>query len=369
MVITGLIFVLVLGLIIFVHELGHFVAARKSGATVEEFGFGFPPRIVGVKRGGTLYSLNWIPFGGFVKIKGEGTTGHDEPGSFTLLPVWRRAIIVSAGVIMNFVLAYALITVGLTAGLPAALPDEPIAGALVRDERIQLTQIEAGSPAATAGLKLGDGIVTIDGQSFSTVEAVQEYTSVRVGVPMDVTVARSGTTEHIAVTPADLDSSGRGRVGVGLARTGLVSYPWYRALIEGGRATYRLTTQIVTAFSDVVGGFVRGTPGDVQVSGPVGIAVLTGEVTQLGPIYLLQFTALLSINLALINFLPFPALDGGRLLFLFIEQVRRRPVNRRVEAIIHNVGFSVLLLVIVLVTWGDLRRYSEPITSFFKRLL
>ncbi len=357
---TLIIFLAVLSLLVFVHEFGHFIAARRLGVSVEEFGFGFPPRLFGWKRGETTYSVNWIPLGGFVRLKGESGEYVHHHNSFVGRAVWQRMIIVIAGVLMNFLLAAILFTIGFIHGLPH-LAEELPPNARVRDVRVAVGRVLEGSPAAGAHVEPGDVLVAIDGQRFVAAGAVQEYVREHEGVPVQLKLRRGEEDIETVATPTLLPETGRVGLGVGLFVVGTVSYPWYIAPIRGIQMTGLLTVEIVRAFGHVLASLVTAGRLDVDVSGPVGIAVLTGRAAALGFSYLLQFIAILSINLAVINFVPFPALDGGRLLFLIIEKIRGRPVDRRAEAIIHQIGFALLLALVLIVTYRDLARFSDRI--------
>lgn len=361
MITTALTFIVVIGLLIFVHEFGHFFAAKRHGVRVDEFGFGFPPRIFGIKRGETLYSINWIPLGGFVRIKGESGDDAKDKDSFAAKSVGVRAIILTAGVVMNLVLAWALLSFGYMIGLPQVAED--LSGlATVRDQRFQVMQVLPESPATSAGLEAGDAVIAVDGTSVDSVEGFREYTGSHLDVPIALTVERAGELETFEVTPAQLEGLPQPGIGIALVSTGIVSYPVWYAPVQGLYATYGLTSQILSAFAGLVVDLFATRQVDVEFSGPLGIAVITGEVAALGFRHLLQFVALLSINLAVINILPIPALDGGRFAFLLMEWVRRgKPVNRRIEVTAHNIGFSLLILLIVVITYRDFVRYGDAI--------
>lgn len=360
MILTIIIFVLVLSLLVFVHELGHFVMAKRAGVRVDEFGFGFPPRIFGVKRGGTMYSINWIPLGGFVKIKGEEGEHRDEPDSFAAKSGWRRFSILVAGVVMNFVLAALLLTVGFGVGMPQAVDDLP-AGARVRDRAIGIISIVQDSPAALAGFLPGETVVSADGQSFPSVTDFQEYVRAHVGQEIVFIMREDGTTVERRATPEILAQTGKPGVGIGLIETGIVSFPWYRAPVYGAVATYGITREILATVGDIFRNLFVGKPAGVDLTGPVGIAVATGQVARLGFAHLIQFVALLSVNLAVLNVLPLPALDGGRILFLIIEKIRRRPVSRKLETAIHQAGFLLLLALVLVVTYRDIVRFGATL--------
>lgn len=367
MIITILIFIAVLSIIVFVHEMGHFVAARKNGVAVEEFGFGFPPRIFGIKRKDTIYSINWIPVGGFVKIKGEDGSSLKDNDSYASKPVWRRATIISAGVIMNIVLAIILLSVGFGIGLPGIVDDEESHQNL-REAKVQIVDIAENTPALENGLEIGDEILSIDNQEIHSIKNVQDYNNDRIGETVTLMINRYGETQEIKLTLKDLDESGTGKMGVSLVRTAIISYSWYESIWLGFKTTFELFWAIIVAFYSIIAGLFAGEALPADIAGPVGIAVVTGQVAKLGFIYLLQFTAILSINLAIINFFPFPALDGGRFLFLIIEKIRGKTVDRKIENMIHNIGFTILMLVFVLITFRDINKFRDNILSFFKNI-
>lgn len=356
MILTVILFVVILGLLVFVHELGHFLTAKRAGATVLEFGFGFPPRIFGLRRKGTMYSLNWIPVGGFVKIKGEGGEEIGAPDSFTSLAAWKRAVIVLSGVGMNVVLAMLLFSFVFAAGAPTALEGDLPARAIVSDRRIQILGIDAGSPAERANLQVGDTLVAIDGKAVSRVSDVQTYNAAHEDILEVVEIERKKSRIQLTIAPETYGSSDAAIWGVNLAETGIVRYPWYLALWLGVKTAMVMLWNIILAFVALLRDLVVHQRLSGDVAGPIGIAALTGQVASLGIAHLVQFAALLSLNLAVINALPFPALDGGRALFLAIEKVRGKKVNIRVETLIHNVGFFLLLLLVLAVTVRDVMR-------------
>lgn len=368
MFLTIIVFVLILGLLVFVHELGHFVAARKNGVKVEEFGFGFPPRIFGIKKGETIYSINWIPLGGFVKIKGEDGENKEDEDSFSHKKIWRRAVILAAGVFMNFVLAAVLLSIGFMVGLPQVINGEN-GYAKVRDARVQVVQILEGTPAAEADVLVGDTILEIDGRKVEDVEEMQNYLAGKIDAPVKFLLERDSQKIDKEMSPTFLIETGRGGIGVGLLKTGIVSYPWYLSLWKGAESAVLFTGEVAVAFYELIKNLIVTQKVSVDLSGPVGIAVLTGQVARMGIIYLLQFTALLSINLAVINFLPFPALDGGRLLFLLIEKIRRKPISQKIENLVHNIGFGLLMLLVLLVTYRDVIKFSDKFVGLWDKII
>lgn len=418
MLTTIIIFIIILSLLVFAHELGHFWTARRFGVKAEEFGFGFPPRIFGLRKvegkklekvgeveqkevvvsdlqvdgtevvsaketdtiteidravafkkwrviwgggepkpvregkGGTIYSINWLPLGGFVKIKGEQGENRDEPDSFSFQKIWKRIVIVSAGVTMNLALAAVLISIGFMLGLPQVVEDLP-SGARVEDRNIQVMQVLENSPAEKSGLQMGDIILGINGERFITYEELQAFVAGQVGNELIYEIKRGVNILEFHATPEVLAETKKGGIGIAVAEMGIVSFPWYQAIWEGIKTTLYLTWFIIVAILGLIKSLIVGQGVSADIAGPVGIAVLTGQVAQLGFIYILQFAAILSINLAIINFLPFPALDGGRIIFLFIEKICGRAVPEKVEAMVHNIGFALLMVLIVLVTYRD----------------
>jgi len=357
--VTIAIFLIILGILVFVHEFGHFISARKLGMKVEEFGFGFPPKIWSKKgKDGVIYSINAIPLGGFCKIKGEDGENRNEPDSFGAKKPWRRAIVLTAGVAMNFLLCAVLLSVGFMVGLPQTVDQQTLDQGIVKDYKIQVVSVLDGKPAKEAGIEIGDVIESVDGQPVNGIQNLIDYTTSKIGQKVSYKILhnKEEVTKEIAVVDI---GQGKGGIGIGLVETGVVSYPIHQAIWHGFKLTGILTKEFVFAFGGIIKNLVIGKPVGVQVSGPVGIAVLTGQVAKLGFIYLLQFTALLSLNLAIINIVPFPALDGGRLLFLAIEKIRRKPVSQKVESTIHTIGFALLMILIIVVTFQDVLRYVD----------
>ncbi|KKQ61456.1 MAG: Membrane-associated zinc metalloprotease [Parcubacteria group bacterium GW2011_GWE2_38_18] len=366
---TTLIFLIVLSVLVFVHELGHFFTARKFGIKAEEFGIGFPPRAYGIYKSisgkwkrvrgsktvedaaDTIYSINWLPLGGFVKIKGEDGENVD-PDSFASKKIWQRAIVLSAGVFMNIVLAAVLISIGLMIGSPQAL-DGLGKGAIVKDQQIQVVQVAENSPAKQAGIIAGDLILSIEDKKFATYQEIQNFVDENKGKVLNYKIKRNNEELNFKIQPEIREETGKGGVGVVLVESGTVRYPWYAAIWQGIKQTVLLTWAILVAFYELFRNLFMGQSVGADVAGPIGIAKLTGQVARLGVMHLIQFTALLSINLAIINFLPIPALDGGRILFLIIEKIKGKPVKKELEAIIHNVFFLLLMALILVITFKD----------------
>ncbi len=335
-----------------IHEWGHFYAARRLGVRVEEFGFGFPPRIFSRIKKGVRYSLNLLPFGGFVKIFGEHGEGEGERASFTSRPAWQRFVILAAGVGMNFVLAWLLFSFGAAIGVPAA-EDEKNSAAPV-----SIIDIASNSPAAAAGLRFGDEIIELRAPEVTlriiSEKDVRDFVDAYRGEEIILVVRRSKETREVALTPRASFPPGEGPIGIAMARLVIRRVPWYRAPWDGALAVAESTRAIVFGFGSVIRDLATHGKTAMAISGPVGIFFFAHDTFGLGAAYIMQFAAMLSINLAILNFLPIPALDGGRVLFLLIEKAKGRKINPRVENIIHGIGFALLLFLMVLVTYRDI---------------
>lgn len=374
MIITILIFLVVLSLLVFVHELGHFVVAKRSGMKVHEFGFGFPPRLFGIQKvngkwkfvkgnkdtatDDTVYSINAIPLGGFVKIMGEDNDSED-PQSFVNKPFIPRFLTLVAGVVMNFILAGLLLAVGYMSGLPVAVNslDEIPQGATFNERSVAILDVQEDSVADKAGIQPSDIVISIDGQKFDSIEGLQQYIKDNRGKEMNFVVRRVNEEKTFKIqTSTEPDSV----VGIGLALYGKLHFSPILAIGQGFQTAYQQLSNIATGLYDL---FSSGA-GLESLGGPVKIAQLTGQVADLGIIPLLQFAAFLSLNLALLNALPLPALDGGRILFLIIEKVRGKRNNAKVEQYANAIGFMALLLLMLVITVRDVSQL-ETIKNLF----
>jgi regulator of sigma E protease len=357
---TLITFAIILGLLVFVHELGHFIMAKRAGMRVEEFGFGFPPRLFGIRKGGTIYSINWIPLGGFVKIVGEDGGQSDNSESFGHKGFWPRFLVLAAGVTMNVIFAWLIVAVAMGIGLPTVINegDQLPNSARISNPYIALTEIAAESPAQQAGMKIGDTVVSVNGEGIDGVEELQRLTEQNAGKETSYVVKRGNATLDLKLIPRDNPPEGQGPLGVALATVAKVAYPWWEVPFRAIGATWNLLISTVMAFVTIIGDWIGGENVGQQLSGPVGIAVLTRDVAQLGFIYLLQFTAVLSVNLAVINAVPFPALDGGRILFLVIEKLRRKKLPHSAEQWANTIGFLLLITLMVFVTVRDFGRFE-----------
>lgn len=381
---TLIIFFIVLSVLVLIHELGHFLAARIFGVKAYEFGFGFPPRLLGyvkdrgrwkrVKNGdktdykNTIWSINWLPFGGFVRLKGEQEDGLHDADSMVEKPIWQRLIIIAGGVAMNWLLAVVLFFIAFTFGVTAILDELPENAKVTRRATV-ITQVLPSSPAAEAGIEAGDEVRDIAG-SFPTDEKMaRDLIGAKGTETFDFKVKRGDEELTLKVTPRLIQEIGKPGLGVGLADVGEVSFAPHEAAWQAVHMTYSMTKAVLWAFGGIFKDLVVKREVTQDLSGPVGIAVMTGQVARQGLMPLIQFAAMLSVNLAVINFLPIPALDGGRVVFLAIEKIRRRPVSRKLEIAVHNIAFILLILIIVLVTARDLFRYGGMIVGGVKGLV
>lgn len=386
---TLILFIVIFSLLVLVHEAGHFFVAKRFGMKVEEFGMGLPPRArtLWTDRSGTKYTLNWIPFGGFVRLLGEsgggtGIDGEEKAGQpsasaqrlFTDFPLWKRISVVVAGVVMNLILAVVLLTVVFSIGFtPLAIVDDhtlPFNSYLVQSDSfakengtlrinqdpggIGVEKIEPGSMAEKVGLVVGDKILKIGNETtLNGVEVTQALFNAR-GKRTTVTYKHEGQEKSVEVDLLPDQPFGI-YITPDIAIVPLRFAP-HVAVVKATEEVAKQTVLTVVLLKDVVGRIFSSGQVPEGVSGPVGIFQMTGQVSQQGVIPTLIFVALLSVSLAVMNIMPFPALDGGRFLFLLVELVTRRRPNHRVEGIIHAAGFGILLLIIALITWNDIGR-------------
>lgn len=356
-----LIFILVIVALIVVHEFGHFVAAKWSGMRVDEFGLGYPPRAATVaKIGETEYTLNWLPFGGFVKIYGEDGGGTD-PRAFSKRPRILQALVLVAGIAMNLVFAYVLITGALVMGTPRALSGNELA--VARDMELVVANILPGSPAARAGLLPGDSILKAeDAQgrwSAADPKSFSAFVAGSNGDTIALEVKRDGKAQAVSATPAEgivPNDPSRYALGVEVATVGVVSLPLGAAIVQGASLTWGATKLTATGLWHFFYSIFTLSANFSQVAGPIGIAGAVGTASAQGLGDLLSLMAIISINLALINLIPIPALDGGRLLFVIIESIIRRPIKPSFAHALNAVGFVFLVLLMVVVTAHDIFR-------------
>ncbi len=363
-----LIFIVVIVALIVVHEFGHFVAAKWSGMRVDEFGLGYPPRALTIaKKGETEYTLNWLPFGGFVKIFGEDGLSVDapkDPRAFSSRPRVLQAIVLAAGVTMNLLFAYVLITGALIMGTPRALSEGEVRAA--RDTALAVANVLPGSPAARAGITPGDSIMSAEGTGGGWRAADPKSFSAFVagsgGDEIALSIERGGEARAITATPEAGIIAGdpsRYALGVEVATIGVVPLSFWAAITEGASLTWE--TMLITAkgLPHFFYGVFTLSADLSQVAGPVGIAGAVGSASSQGIGDLFSIMAIISINLALINLLPIPALDGGRLLFVLIESIIRRPIKQSVTRSLNAVSFILLILLMLVVTAHDIFKLAS----------
>ncbi len=360
-----IIFIIVLAVLVFVHELGHFIVAKRSGIKVTEFGIGFPPKLWSKQKGETLYSVNAIPFGGYVKIFGENPddesiSGPEKERSFVNKPRYVQAGVLVAGVFFNILFAWLLISVGYIIGLPT--PESHSGQGIVNNAQLVITSVSPGSPAFEAGLKVGDVVrEAVSEQRYALDELSPQALSNFIeahgidGITLDIN--RGKEVLSVEVMGKEDVVPGRIAIGISMDMIGMLRLPVHLAVYEGARDTIRLTYATAASLFAFIGQAFIGQGDLSQVTGPVGIVNLVGDVTALGFVYLLSFTAIISINLAVINLMPFPALDGGRLLFVAIEAIRRKSISPKVANILNSIGFALLILLMIVVTVQDVSRF------------
>ncbi len=350
-------FIVIVGLSILIlsHEAGHFFAAKFFNLKVDEFGFGFPPRMFAWrpfgaaqgKKGETEYSFNWLPFGGFVKIAGENGEFGSDPASareeispeeksrlFSNQSAFRRSIIILAGVVMNFLIGWLLLSAVLMIGTPPALV---------------ITDVQPGSPAEAAGITGGDII-----RNFSDSQSFISFVNERRGQPTTITVFRGGEELSFTATPRVSVGEKEGPLGVVLVDAGSPPQNPILALWNGLLSSFDIVRATIAGFYELVASLIFKATLLEGVVGPVGIFTVAQETGKVGIIYLFQLLSLISINLAVVNLIPFPALDGGRFFMILVEKIKGSPISRKTEAAINAVGFVFLIFLMVAITIRDI---------------
>ncbi len=337
-------FFFVLAIVVIAHELGHFATAKACGVKVDEFGIGFPPRIIAVKYGETEYSLNWVPLGGFTKMAGEEDPNIER--SLASKSIGKRLLVLSAGSIMNFILPFLLLTMAFM------IPHDIVTG------NVSVVEVVADSPAETAGIEAGDNILEINGKPINNTADISRYIQMNLGNEISILLERSdGSKDTVTVVPRWNPPPGDGSVGFSIRTDNAAiekrSYnPWV-AFQKG--ATEAFETMVL--FKNGILSMFIDTSSTADLVGPVGIAQITGQVAQAGISPLLEWTAFFSLNLAIINLLPLPALDGGRIIFVLLEWIRRgKKVSPETEGKIHFLGFALLIMLMVAITFQDIGR-------------
>lgn len=354
-------FIILIGLVL-VHEWGHFIAAKKSGVRVEEFGVGLPPRLFGKKFGKppapgenddrTLYSVNLLPIGGFVRMTGEDSIvdDKDDPKNFQNAPLARRMLVVLAGVFMNFIVGVGLFAIVYSY---TGIPDNPP----IID--VSVKNVVADSPAGQAGVMAGDRIVSVDNIAVTKPDDLINKVREKADSLVSIVVERNGSEQTVQLVPRSNPPEGQGALGIELSsQVRTKFYPWYQmpfyGIAAGFQDTVNMAKQVIPSLSKLVGSIVFKQEVPKEVSGPVGIAQASSLFCGAGILPCLQFAGLLSVNLAVFNLLPIPALDGGRFVFMIYEAVVRRKANAKLEQWSHTIGFVLLIILIILVTYKDI---------------
>ncbi len=341
--------IIFLSLLVLVHELGHFLSAKFFGVKVEEFGFGFPPKITGIKKGGTTYSLNLLPLGGFVKIFGEN--GDDlnlkRKDSFNAQPTWRKSVIIGAGVIMNLILAWLILGIVIAVGTPL---------------KVIVTSVAPNSPASEAIIKPGDSIseIILNDKIIKTETSKIFLDAINNNLDKDIAlriVSESGDEETKKVSPRSRPPKGEGPLGITIAESGVKKEPLPVNFFKSALIVGEETGLAFKGFFGVVKGLIIGDGSISKITGPVGIFTFAEQTSKKGILPLMYFAAIISINLAVLNIIPIPALDGGRLLFIIIEKIRKKSLSFRFQAIANAIGFIALLTLIIIVTIKDIGKF------------
>lgn len=346
MILTIVAFIIILSVLVLTHEFGHFITAKMSGIVVEEFGLGYPPRIFGIKRGETVYSLNAIPFGGFTKMLGEEDPTY--PGSFASKSRWTRFLVLVAGSVMNLLLPILLFT------MSAIIPHNMVI------EKVQITDVAANSPAQAAGIEQGDILLKINDKNIENRGMVGYYVQLNLGKPVNMLLEKpDGSQQQVTVTPRWKPPPDEGATGIKIdgvdSKIQSVSTPFWQAIPN----SFVHSWEIMVLFrNEVSGWFIKGTT--PQVSGPIGIAQLTNEFVKAGISPLIEFTGLISISLGIFNLLPFPGLDGGRIVFVILEWIRRgKRISAKREGLVHTIGFILLITLILVISYFDVVRLIQ----------
>jgi regulator of sigma E protease len=358
---TVILFLIVLAVLIFVHELGHFAMAKVFGIRVDEFAIGFPPKIFGWKKGETQYSLNLIPLGGYVKIFGEdpndeSISGPDSKRSFVNAAKWKQIIVLLSGIFMNLVFAWLLISASFNFGLLTSIEDQYKDKA--KDVSVMILSVINDSPSDKAGLKEGDSILEIDSGKIKIISPnVTEIQTIIANSKDNIKInyKRDNATGTVNIIAKDGVVEGRKAIGISMGLVGIVKFGFFQSFVEGAKLTTIETINITKGIYAFIGGIFNGKGNLLsQVTGPVGIAGMVGQASNMGLSYLFGFIAMISINLAMLNLVPFPALDGGRVLFVLIEVIIRKRIKPAIANWLNLIGFGLLICLMLFITYKDI---------------
>ena len=356
-----------------IHEFGHFIVAKKFGVQVEEFGIGYPPRLFGKKIGETIYSINWIPLGAFVRIKGE-EGGVDDLKSFANLKIWQRVLIVIGGVVAFWITAIIIFSIVFAMGADLPVGDQELQG--LTNAQVKIVSVSKNSPAGVAGLRVADTITKIKIQNteyrIQKISDFQKITSENKGKQITLTIARNGDFLDFDITPRINPPAGEGSLGVGLERmaTLIKKSSWYMAPVQGTIYTWQMTVDALKGLYTTLAGLFtgKGAPAGAEVAGPLGITVFLANAASYGVGFFLYFIGMISVMVAIFNLFPIPALDGGKLLFLLIEKIKGKPVSPKVEQIVTMAFFLILITLSIFITIKfDIPRFSEFLSASLQK--
>jgi regulator of sigma E protease len=355
--ITAILFILILSVVVISHEWGHFMAAIKSGVKVDEFGFGFPPKLFGYRPKGseTEYTFNLLPIGGFVRLEGEDGEHKDDPRSFAAKGYWTKVFILSAGVMMNLVVAFLAFTIAGVMGARVQLPESEYGSPEFTDQGVTITTVIEDSPADDADLRFGDIVTSVNGEEITSIDGLQEIIKSNEGSEISMVIERGNQTLEKQVLARDDYGENEGATGIAIGITGIERMGLFEAM---GRSVQRMLAVILLTFQVLfilVESIFTSTevPAGAEVTGPVGLVNVINDFRDLGAVYLINLVGLISMSLAIFNILPIPALDGGRILFATIEKVKGSPINPNTEAIVHTVAFYILIGLMIMVAVCD----------------
>lgn len=355
---TVLIFLIVIVILVVAHELGHFFVAKSFGVRVDEFGVGYPPRAKKLFRWkGTLFTLNWLPFGGFVKIFGEELEGQDTTDSFAHKILWKRILVIAAGILANVFFAMVLYVISFSVGFLGSVNDFPNAS-VITPSQVLVTSVVKDSPAQSAGLQEGDAIVVLSSGTDTTepkqAADVSTFVKKHPTEPLTIYISRKGVLKTLSATP-HVSASGTAGIGISIVEAAKLKFSFPRAVGMGVTYTVQQFGAIVSSLCTLIGGAFTGNNELLtQVSGPVGIAKFAGNAYALGFGSFMAFMALISVNLAVINLLPFPTLDGGRIILELFSKNGTSRIPQRVVSLINQIGFLILILLMLFVTYRDI---------------
>lgn len=352
-----------------IHELGHFLIAKRFGVKVDEFGIGYPPRIFGKKIGETIYSVNWVMLGAFVRIRGE-EGGIDDLRSFSNLKIWQRVLIVIGGVAAFWVTAIVIFSIVFAVGTQLPIGDQDVKG--VVNPQVKVVSVASNSPAFEAGLNVGDVLLSVSNkevtQQIDKIKDFQVFTQDHAGKEIILTIQRNNQEIDVLLSPRENPPAGQGAVGVGLERmaTLIERYSWYQAPLQGIAYTWKVTVSSLQGLWSLITGLFqgKGAPQGSEFAGPLGITVFLANAASYGVGFFLYFIGVICVLIAIFNLFPIPALDGGKLVFLILEKIKGKPVSPKIEQVITLVFFAILIILSIFITIKfDIPRFTDFLKS------